>query len=500
MKRQMSLLMKIPASVLALVLAGLAFASLPVQACTIFVLTDTNRALFCNNEDWSNPKTRIWFMPAGDGYYGAVFVGFDNGHAQGGMNTKGVAFDWVMVGTEAWEPDPALPYARGDSSRRMLETCATVYDAIAFYWSHNEPGFRHSKILVADRTGASVIIGAKDGSLQVEQENQCRGFGFGHQLLDIALAKHPEPVVANGFKILRDCRQTGQFATKYSNIYDLKSGDIFLYPFPDRDDEVKLNLAAELKKGAHYYEMLQIKEQLAQAPRPLPLNMKRFPVDEFKPIPDKEPEVTAHLRRMIRDAVEGAMHTNDYTAEAWKDILPKQQQIQDSLKHLGDFVSMTLVDRSEADGQRTYRYRLEFANATILQRFVLDGQNQFASGGSEAVEWKPGAEPAEVPSGPVVGIGVLLRVDGQNIVIQGIVPGSPAAAHADIHVGDRIIAVAQDAGPAVPVPSGKLAQAVDLIRGHAGATVRLTIVSAGEDDSRARVVSLVRAELKISPR
>ena len=65
---------------MALVLAGLAFVSLPVSACTIFVLTDTNRALFCNNEDWSNPKTSIWFLPTGDGYYGAVYVGFGDWH------------------------------------------------------------------------------------------------------------------------------------------------------------------------------------------------------------------------------------------------------------------------------------------------------------------------------------------------------------------------------------------------------------------------------------
>lgn len=47
---------------MALVLAGLALVFLPMSACTIFVLTDTNRALFCNNEDWSNLKTRIWYL------------------------------------------------------------------------------------------------------------------------------------------------------------------------------------------------------------------------------------------------------------------------------------------------------------------------------------------------------------------------------------------------------------------------------------------------------
>ena len=304
MKLQSSLLPRIPARGMAFLLASLFFACVSVQACTIFVLTDTTRALFCNNEDWSNPKTRIWFMPAGDGYYGGVYVGFDDGYAQGGFNTEGLAYDWVMGHTETWEPYPHLPYTRRDSSRRMLETCATVNDAIAFYRSHNEPGFRHSKILVADRTGASVIIGAKDGQLQVEQENQCRGFGFGRRTLDAALATNSEPTAANGFKILHDCRQPGEYATKYSNIYDLKSGDIFLYPLSERDDEVKFNLAAELKKGGHYYDMPQIKEQLAQASRPLLLNMKRFPVDEFKPIPDKEPEVTAHLRSMIQDTAE----------------------------------------------------------------------------------------------------------------------------------------------------------------------------------------------------
>ncbi len=116
-------------------------------------------------------------------------------------------------------------------------------------------------------------------------------------------------------------------------------------------------------------------------------------------------------------------------------------------------------------------------NTTVLQHFVL-----------------------EAPDAPIFGIGVVLRVDGENIIIQEIIPGSPAAAQKDIHVGDRIIAVAQDTGAAVPVHGGKLAQAVALIHGPAGTTVRLTLVSSEEDDSRARVVGFVRAELKAPAR
>jgi len=496
MKLQMSLRASIPVQGLVIVLTCLAFAFMPVRACTIFVLTDTNHALFCNNEDWSNPRTRIWFLPASDGYYGAVYVGFNDGHAQGGLNTEGLAFDWVAGFKEKWAPDPKLPTARGDPNQRMLETCATVKDAITFYRNHSEPSFSYAKILVADRTGTSVIIGATNGQLRVEQDNQCRGFGFGRRTLDAALAEHPQPTVANGFKILRDCRQTGRYATKYSNIYDLKSGDIFLYPFPEHDDEVKLNLAVELKKVGHFYDMPQIKEQLTEAPLPLPPILQRYPLDEFKPIPDKEPEVTARLRTMIRDAAIGAWRADEYTAEAWTAISSKLNRIQDNLNKLGDFVSMTLVDRSEEPGQRSYRYRLEFANATVLQRFVLDDQGKLAALDAEAMEWKPGANVPEIPGTRIVGIGLALGVSGQNIVVGAILPGSPAAAQKDIRVGDRIIAVAQETGPAVPVQSATLTQAVGLIRGTTGTTVRLTIVSPGEDDSRARIVSFVRAELR----
>jgi hypothetical protein len=47
-------------------------------------------------------------------------------------------------------------------------------------------------------------------------------------------------------------------------------------------------------------------------------------------------------------------------------------------------------------------------------------------------------------------------------------PGLPAAAQKDTHVGDRIMAVSQDTGPPVSVRGGKLAQAIDLIHDLAG--------------------------------
>jgi carboxyl-terminal processing protease len=103
--------------------------------------------------------------------------------------------------------------------------------------------------------------------------------------------------------------------------------------------------------------------------------------------------------------------------------------------------------------------------------------------------WRYGEPPKNV-----VDIGVALGVDGPNIVVIGLLPDSPAT-HKDVHVGDRLLAVAQGPGLAVPVRGENLARAVELIRGPAGTRVRLTIVPAGKDVSHARVASLARPDL-----
>jgi hypothetical protein len=343
-----------------------------------------------------NFNTRIWFVPAGDGHYGCAYVGFDDGRAQGGLNTKGLAFDWVAGYMEKWNPDRGMKGVRGNPSERMLETSATVEDAIAFFQTHREPEFSRARVLVADSTGASAIIGAKDGKLHVERANQSRGFGYCDPKLQKMLTKPPEPTVANGAAILRACLQKGETATKYSNVFDLKSHDIFLFQYAERDDSVKLNLNAELAKGAHYYDIPQIRQQLTQAPVPLLNNMKRLFLDEFKPISDQEPKVTEHFRTIIQDAMNGIMHPDDYTPELWKRLSPAQKDIQADLKREGDLVSLTLVDRTTEGSKRTYRYIMEFKNARALERFVLGEDNRIAMIQSDGSERKPDA-PDEAP-------------------------------------------------------------------------------------------------------
>jgi hypothetical protein len=110
---------------------------------------------------------------------------------------------------------------------------------------------------------------------------------------------------------------------------------------------------------------------------------------QFKPIPDKEPEVTTHVRAVMQDWIDGTEHAEDYTASAWKRLLSKQKDIQTLTTRVGDIVSLTLVERSSVFGwRRSYSYRMEFTSATLLAHFVLNRQNKLASGKMQVVEWK----------------------------------------------------------------------------------------------------------------
>jgi thiol-disulfide isomerase/thioredoxin len=107
---------------------------------------------------------------------------------------------------------------------------------------------------------------------------------------------------------------------------------------------------------------------------------------------------------------------------------------------------------------------------------------------------------ARISGRDTAGVGMTLRTDGDYLAVAQLSPDGSAVASRAIHAGDRIVAVAQQDGKDVRVKGRKIAEVVSLIRGPKGTTVRLTIVPVGKDESQARVVSLVRGELKVLAR
>ncbi len=247
-------------------------------ACTVFTITDGERILFCDNEDFSNPRTRVWFVPGSGETHGCVYLGFDDGWGQNGLNDKGLAYGWVAGFKERWQRQPEMKTIDGKPCHRMLESCATVEDAVAYFERHWEESFSYGRLLVADRTGKSVILRAKDGKLHAPIVTRSQGMGHRFRMRgDEAtpmLAQLSQPTLADAARLLEFTRQEGVHATKYSVVFDLKTRDIWLYRFPDQPEPIHFNLRRELDKGPHYFDIPELAEQRNQELRPLTDGMK----------------------------------------------------------------------------------------------------------------------------------------------------------------------------------------------------------------------------------
>ncbi|MDD4819956.1 MAG: S41 family peptidase, partial [Flavobacteriales bacterium] len=97
-------------------------------------------------------------------------------------------------------------------------------------------------------------------------------------------------------------------------------------------------------------------------------------------------------------------------------------------------------------------------------------------------------------SGQLEGIGAVLQQKDGYITISSIMPGSPSAKNGKLEVGDQILEVAQGDNEYVSIVGMQLDDAVDLIRGKKGTTVRLKVQ---KTDGSFMEISIVRDVVEI---
>ncbi|MGV3773454.1 MAG: hypothetical protein ACO1QB_11170 [Verrucomicrobiales bacterium] len=316
------------------------------------------------------------------------------------MNTEGLAYDWVAgFNHPNYKPAPEMVVPRGNPSARMLESCRTVSEAVQFYKKHAEPSFAYARLMIADRAGASVIIGARNGNLEFVEATECRGFGYGRKVVDHALKTPPAASLSNGVKILQEARQDGEFATKYSNVFDLRSGRIFIYPDIRNGKHYLIDIAEELKKGGNYYDIPAIGKQMLEPPISLPSELKRFFLDEFEPSSFPDTALATRIKRLIMEAYQGKPNPADYDSALWAK-LPPAPEMQSQVRKLGAFIALQQVDSrkyfvneasKKAAGERTVRFKMEYEKGTALHRFTLNQANQVTAMRTEGFEGKPGS-------------------------------------------------------------------------------------------------------------
>jgi hypothetical protein len=244
-----------------------------LMACSVFNASGIDKVFSATNKDWNNRETRILFIPATLDTYGRVYFGYqlDVGFQNvGGMNDQGLWYDGASLPARSDIMNHYnKPCVKGELCEKALEQCATVDEVIEMYKYYYTPHWQgHS--MWADRFGNSVIIeyGEKDVVfIRKEQGFQvmtnyyisdpgnsrwykCYRFRAISEILEKANSLDAEVMS----EALEASHKEGMTPTLFSNVYDLKKGEIYLYHFHYYDELVRLNLSHELEKGDQYLE------------------------------------------------------------------------------------------------------------------------------------------------------------------------------------------------------------------------------------------------------
>jgi len=134
-------------------------------SCTIFAVRRGDKVFFGNNEDSSDPRRSTGSSLRGRGY-GSIYVGFNRYNPQGGINEKGLAFDYNALPKSPMKSHRELPRRPGPLANLIMQPAATVEEAMAILRWYDWRGTLAWQMLLADATGDAVVVSTGlDGEL-----------------------------------------------------------------------------------------------------------------------------------------------------------------------------------------------------------------------------------------------------------------------------------------------------------------------------------------------
>ncbi len=237
-----------------------------LYACTGFCISKGDLVLVGNNEDWKDPDTKVWYVPAEKGKYGRVYFGFGNFFPQGGMNEKGLAFDGFATDPNKVKNSLDKPVFTGNLSDKVMSECATVDEVLEMFGKYNLAFLERAMLFFADANGDSVIIEGdnvvrKKGKYQVctnfyQSETKKEDISCDRYKIATAMFENTDDISVDlARKALAATHNEGPYPTVYSNVYDLKHQIVYLYHFHNFQNEVVIDLKAELAKGARKIDL-----------------------------------------------------------------------------------------------------------------------------------------------------------------------------------------------------------------------------------------------------
>ena len=242
-----------------------ALAVFQATACTFFSFASEKLVLFGNSEDYADPETRLWTVPADENSYACVFLGFSNLFAQGGVNEAGLAFDAASISATPLNDHPELPIPDPiNFCEIVLRTCATIDDVVETLGQYNLSYVTSAQFLFTDRSGATLVVApglsreleysrSQTGYEAVANTNEVtypqslpydRRHRMATEALERIAAGEVELSIDSFRAILAQVAQTsGSSETSYSNIFDLTNGILYLYAWHDFENPRIFDLA-----------------------------------------------------------------------------------------------------------------------------------------------------------------------------------------------------------------------------------------------------------------
>ncbi len=248
------------------------------SSCTIFTAAIGDTVYFGNNEDYKLENAYLWYMPNQTIYgrfgspfemYGSVFLGFDNNDypdvdtwEQGGMNEHGLCFDANGLPDRDLHMSGLFPITT-HALAQVLWDCKNVTEVIAWYQTHRWFTMG-GQIHYADSTGEAVVVSANaTGHWAFARKNStylvstnfnladfdghypCNRYTTATQMLGEITTENDLTVSACA-NILYEVHQEGEYATKYSNIFDTVNLDIYFNHGEKYSEQTKINLMERL--------------------------------------------------------------------------------------------------------------------------------------------------------------------------------------------------------------------------------------------------------------
>lgn len=254
------------------------------QACTVFSDSQDGTVLAGRNWDMTECQPVMWSVPARGTSHGRICFGRHAG-CEDGMNDRGlfvaVAATPASGSFEPGERPMWCPVALD----LLLAHSGTVDEAVAWWEKHRNPAINSTifrkysilgislgryvnsgvggHILISDKSGNSVVCEWLKGKLTVIRKTGRYQLATNFLLSKPELGGSPCPRFAAATKILDEagrpsvatCAETLKATctelTRYSVVYDLARGDIYVYCRSQFEKPKRVHLSEEVQKGAH---------------------------------------------------------------------------------------------------------------------------------------------------------------------------------------------------------------------------------------------------------